>query len=217
MNFRYVLLLAAVAAYSPNLSFADAVQVGPASNQSVNGITLDQSLTIQSGALSENMALIAAGLRSKKVAGMFNVKVYVAEVLGTQASSFVKSASGATASLVAMNGWAIRLTFVRTVDAGTVQSSFQEALTANGYDLTDKDLTAFLKLVSDGEDANSGTTMTISVLKGTAGQVVVYQDSSGAIKSFTASTDISTKIANIWFGTPADSGLANLQSDLLNF
>lgn len=161
------------------------------------------------------VSIIGAGLRAKKVA-LFNVKVYIAELLSSDASKFVRTDAGALTSLDESRTLAIRLNFLRGVDAPTVQTSFSEALKVNGINMTQPAIAQFLKAVADGGDAVSGKALTIATQKNAdRTEVVYYEDSNGKVTKITGPEGFSRQIMAIWLGAPSDVGVANLKQQII--
>lgn len=173
------------------------------------------SLTLPGTTTAEKLDSIGAGLRTKKVL-VSNVKVYVAQVFLDNAGKFVRTNDGAVKSLADMKAGAIHLTFLRNVDAPTVQISFRDALEANDVDTNDKGIAAFLSAVKDGADAKEGKSMNISLKRSDDAKVtVVYENTSGVEKIVTGGETLFKGILSIWLGEPADSGLATLKAAIL--
>lgn len=186
-------------------------------NRTIEGVNIAKSASIAlTGTTSvDKLDYIGAGLRTKKVL-VANVKVYVAQIFLDNAGKFVRTTAGAVKSLSDMKSGAIHLTFLRSVDAPTVQVSFRDALDANNVDLKNKGIVAFLAAVNDGADAQSGKSMNISLKKDNAGVVtVVYENTSGVEKTITGDETLFNGILSIWLGEPADSGLQTLRAAIL--
>ncbi|MGZ3808688.1 MAG: chalcone isomerase family protein, partial [Bacteriovorax sp.] len=143
-------------------------------NRSIEGVNIakEATLTLPGTTASEKLDFIGAGLRSKKVL-VANVKVYVAQLFLDNAGKFVRTEAGAVKSLADMKAGAIHLTFLRSVDASTVQVSFRDALEANDVDTNNKGVAAFLAAVKEGADAQNGKSMNISLKKDDKGVVTV--------------------------------------------
>ncbi len=185
------------------------------SGKSLNGIALSKGGTAAVDNRQISLTTVGAGLRSKKV-GFVPVKVYVAQLLVSNADQLVRTDAGALDSVAAMDGVAFRLDFLRTVDADTVQSSFRDSLTANQVDLSRPEIKAFLDGVSAGGDAISGKNLTLVLSKAAGGQeAVTYQDANGKVTTTTGPAGFIRELSSIWLGSPADSGVADLKAALL--
>lgn len=134
-----------------------------------------------------------AALRSKKVL-MIKVKVYVAE--------YFKSESG---------DQAMRLQFLRDVDAEKVMNSFKDALTVNAVDLQQMETQAFLKAVTDGGEAKEQTAMTILSINHNGNEYLIYEGPSGKRTDLKVPAGFGQKIFSIWLGKPADEDLADMK------
>ncbi|MFA6236339.1 MAG: chalcone isomerase family protein [Bacteriovorax sp.] len=206
------------------LSFAFLTQVANAGvltlengSKKIEGVSVATSaaLTMPGTTTLEKLDFIGAGLRTKKVL-VANVKVYVAQVFLDNAGKFVRSEAGAVKSLSDMKAGAVSLTFLRNVDAPTVQISFRDALEANDIDVNDKGVAAFLSAVKEGADAKEGKAMNISLKRADDGKVtVVYENTSGVEKTITGGETLFKGILAIWLGEPADSGLETLRAAIL--
>jgi hypothetical protein len=195
-------------------AFAGLLTTTPGSKV-IEGVTVSQTGTVNVENQQLPVSIVGAGLRSKKVA-IVNVKVYVAELLSSDASKFVRSDAQALASLEQSRTVAIRLNFVRGVDAPTVQSSFAEALKANSISTQEPAMAQFLAAVASGGDAISGKALTIATQKNAdKTETVYYEDSNGQVTKVTGNEGFSAKIMSIWLGTPSDSGVANLKQQLI--
>jgi hypothetical protein len=195
-------------------AFADVLQLVP-SGRTIEDVAISSSASATVQGRHFGLTTVGAGLRSKRVA-IINVKVYVAQLMVSDASRFVHSADGALASMADMSQVAIRLDFLRGVDADTVQSSFRDALTANNVDFTSPAIMAFLNAVSAGGDAVDGKALTIvgERLSSTA-DAITYEDSDGKTTTVTGPTGFLRSIFSIWLGEPADSGVDNLKQALI--
>ncbi|MDD4974352.1 MAG: chalcone isomerase family protein [Bacteriovorax sp.] len=184
-------------------------------NRSIEGVNVGKSADLVTINETQKLDFIGAGLRTKKVL-VANVKVYVAQIFLDNAGKFVRTNAGAVKSLADMKAGAIHLTFLRGVDAATVQVSFRDALDANDIDLHNKGIVAFLSAVKEGADAKDGKSMNISLQKDSKGVVtVVYENTAGVEKTITGDDVLFKGILSIWLGEPADSGLVTLRATIL--
>ncbi|MGE5086119.1 MAG: hypothetical protein ACM3MG_07425 [Bacillota bacterium] len=184
--------------------------------RAIEGVNVSKSAEATLNGKSESLGTIGAGLRWKKVL-LAKVKVYVAQLLLSSPDRFVKKDKDALKSLDDSEIAAIQLTFLRTVDAATVQTSFHEALTANKIDMTNEAIKKFLAAVDQGGDATSGNSLTILIQKHSDGsETLIYEDCNGKQSVIDGDKGLTQKIMSIWLGTPADPGVASLKSDLLS-
>ena len=166
-----------------------------ATGKNLEGVPLHSSLSEGISSSKLELPQKGAGIRTKKVL-MVGVKVYVAEYFSNSKAQ------------------AMRLQFFRDVDAEKVMTSFKEALEANKVDLKDKDIQAFLSSVENGGEATKGSQMTILSLPseaGTNGETLTYLSPTGKVTTLNVSSGTGVKVMNIWLGTPADDGLAELK------
>lgn len=187
-----------------------------AGDKSIEGVKIAKTGTVTVDGAPVAVTLIGAGLRSKKVV-IVNVKVYVAELLASDAGKFVRNENDALKSLEQSQTIAIRLNFLRGVDAETVQSSFKEALQANNVNINDAAVAQFLAAVKNGGDAANGKALTIVTQKDatTGKETVSYEDTAGKVTRTTGDAGFSSKIMSIWLGNPSDNGVANLKAQLI--
>lgn len=183
-------------------------------SRKIEGVSIGSSATLSIGGAMK-LDYIGSGLRTKKVL-VSNVKVYVAQLFMDNAGKFVRTSSGAVTSVGDMKAGAVHLTFLRGVDAATVQTSFKDAFNANGIDVNNKGVSDFLAAVKMGADAKQGRSMNISMKRDGSGVSLVYENTNGGEKTIKGDSSLFKAIMSIWIGTPADSGLATLKSSILS-
>jgi hypothetical protein len=161
------------------------------------------------------LSTVGGGLRWKKVL-LMKVKVYVAQLMVTSPDRFVKKSSEALKSLDDSEYVAIRLTFLRTVDAPTVQTSFKDALSVNKVDMSSGAVKTFLDAVKQGGDATSGNSLTVLAQKHSDGsETLVYEDCAGKQTTIKGEKGLTQNIMSMWLGRSADDGVVSLKEDLL--
>ncbi|MDG0815752.1 chalcone isomerase family protein [Bdellovibrio svalbardensis] len=184
--------------------------------RTVEGINISQSADAIVGDQSVHLGTVGAGVRWKKIL-LAKLKVYVAQLMVESPDRFIKKDKEALKSLDDSSTVAIQLTFLRTVDAPTVQNSFRDALMANKIDLSHDAVKTFLSAVKNGGDATSGNSLTILIQKHSDGtETLVYEDSTGMQTQVQSDKGLTQKILAIWLGTPSDDGVASCKSDLLS-
>ena len=203
-----------------SLAHADLLTMIPGT-KTLEGVNVSKGATADISGQPLALTTAGAGLRTKKV--MFDVKVYVTELLVADKTSFDlarTSASTALANLGEQKAVAIRLTFLRDVDAETVSSSFQEALDANQIDGKDSEINEFMKIVNSSGYVPQGGSLTLLITKkDDSTETLAYENLAGgnsAIKVHAFGAGFTKKVLSIWLGVPADLGLEKLQSDLLS-
>lgn len=201
--------------FATTTATAGILVMDPANSRKIEDVTVAQSATVTLENQAIQVSTLGAGVRSKKVL-IANVKVYVAQVLSSDASKFVRTQEGALNSLSDSRTTVIALTFLRTVDAPTVQTSFKDALKANKVELSDAAVAGFLSAVENGGEATEGKTLVIALQKNADGsETVSYEDTNGKVTALKG-LGLTQKIMSIWLGVPADSGIQKLKDALIN-
>ena len=184
--------------------------------RTIEGVNIAQSAQGTLDGKKIELGSVGAGLRWKKVL-LMKVKVYVAQLLISSPERFVRKSAEALKSLEDSESVAIQLSFLRSVDADTVQSSFRDALSANKVDMQNPSIKTFLDAVRMGGDADAGASLTILVTKHSDGsESLIYEDTAGHQTRIHGDKGLSHKIFSIWLGTPSDDGVASLKNDILN-
>ncbi|NDG83975.1 MAG: hypothetical protein EBX52_02930 [Proteobacteria bacterium] len=188
---------------------------GSRPSQNLSGVDILPSVTTSIDNQTRTLTLIGDGLRSKKVA-IATVKVYVAQVFAEKAEAFVRDADKALDSFGSTGTTAIRMTFLRNVDAQTVLNSFRENFFANKIDVTKTEIASFLDAVNNGGDATNNSSMTIrGRVLADGSEEIAYEGSRGSVKTVNGPKGFVKEIFSLWYGNTADSGLANLKTALL--
>ena len=184
----------------------------------LENINLSKTATIndEKGAPSTiKLDLLGAGLRTKTVL-FVAAKVYVLQLFSDSKSTFSRDNNAISSLVQNSKSIALKISMLRTTSASTLSVSFKEALQANGYAM-DNDLTSVLSIIENGADGLQGKDLVMLMVKGQDGKVnLYYEDAKGAMKSFSGSAELMTKILSIWLGKPADDGLGKLKTQLLN-
>jgi len=184
-----------------------------AGNKQLEGVTLNQ--TAQITGADVKMSLLGAGLRAKTVL-FVPAKVYVAELFSNEAAKFSRD-NNALKSLENVTFTAVRLTFLRGVDAATVASSYREALAANNVNLKDPAIVQFLSNVEKGGDAaDKKSFVMLLILNKSGGTTLFYEDTKGAQSQVEGTRALQQQILSIWLGASSDAGLEKLKKSLLN-
>lgn len=183
-----------------------------AGNKQIEGVTLNKLANVTGSDV--NMTLVGAGLRAKTVL-FVPAKVYVAELFTSDAAKYARD-NNALKSLESSNVTAIRLTFLRGVDAATVASSYREALVANSVNLKDPSIVQFLSNVEKGGDASNGKSFVmLLILTKEGGTKLYYEDTKDQVSVVDGPRSLQQNILSIWLGQSADSGLEKLKKSLL--
>lgn len=180
--------------------------------QKLEGVSLSSSLKTSD---NQSLSFVGAGLRSKKVV-MVNVKVYVGEFFVGDLTKFKKNPTEALKSSTDASPVAIRMHFMRDVDADRVQSSFKDALEANKIDLKKTEIQKFLEAVKSGGEAKKGKTLTVlGVKKSDGSETIIYEDANLKATTIVGGAGFIQEIFAIWLGQPSDDGVAKLKADIL--
>jgi hypothetical protein len=195
-------------------SFASLLNLEP-SGKTLENVPISKSAVATVGDRSFSLTTVGAGIRAKKVA-VVNVKVYVTQLMLSDASHYIRTDAGALKSAAEVSSSAIRLDFLRSVDAQTVQLAFRDSLIANQVDLNDSGVKAFLNAVAAGGDAAQGKALTLVFEHLPSGkEAVTYEDNSGKTTTVTGEAGLIHNILSIWLGKTTDNGLANLKKSLI--
>ncbi len=185
------------------------------SGKVIETINIAQEATVSIENQNIPVSVVGAGLRQKKVA-VVKVKVYVGELLSSDASKFVRNDAEALNSIDQSRTIAYRLNFVRSVDAPTVQTSFAEAFKVNNVDVTKPEMAQFLSAVKNGGDANAGKSLTIVAQKNAdKTETVYYEDSNGQVTKISGPQGFSKSVLVICLGKGADVGVDELRAQIV--
>ncbi|NUM88118.1 MAG: chalcone isomerase family protein [Bdellovibrionales bacterium] len=161
------------------------------------------------------LTTVGAGIRKKKVA-VIRLNVYVAELLVSDGAKYVRTNEGALSSLDNMQAVAFQMTFLRTVDAEKVQSSFRDGLDENDEALARRaDVAQFLEAVKNGGEAVEKGTLRIVAERQGEKEIVVYENTKGEAVKIVGAGGFIRALMSIWLGAPADGGLEDLKENLI--
>lgn len=161
------------------------------------------------------MTTVGAGIRKKKVA-VIKVNVYVAELLVSDGAKFVRTNEGALPSLDNMQAVALQMTFLRSVDAEKVQSSFRDGLDENDEAFAKRaDVAKFLDAVKNGGEAVEKGTLRIVAERQGEKEVVAYENTKAEVVKIVGTKGFIKALMSIWLGAPADGGLEDLKDNLI--
>jgi len=185
------------------------IQAGP---EQIEKVPVAASATLGDGTKLQS---VGAGLRSKKVV-FVNVKVYVGQLFVADLTKFKKNPVDVLKSVSDAAPIAIRLHFLRDVEADKVQSSFRDALEANKVDLKKPEIEKFLSVVKNSGAAKEGKSLTILGTKSKDGsEGITYEDVNGKATSLSGPTGFIQEIFAIWLGSPSDDGITKLKTEIL--
>ena len=179
--------------------------------QKLADVPVAKSASVQTSAGTANLTAVGAGLRSKKVL-FVNVKVYVGQLFVASPESFKKSE--ALASVKDQNAVAMQMTFVREVDLGRIESSFEESFKVNNIDLKDPAIHQFMEAVHKGGDVQKGKTITVVASKKDKADLITFEGANGQTSEISGE-GLAPKIFSLWLEKTADSGVSDFQKSLL--
>ena len=203
-------------------SFAGSLTTVADPTHVIQGVTVAKSATATTAEGKFSLAAVNAGIRTKKVV-FINANIYVAQIFVDQPAAFVHAVAGADmksdvsslSSLAAQNVVALKLDFVRDLDAATIIDSFDTALQANGMvAANDTGLTQMLQAIDKGGDMIKGDSITIVGVNGPTNDKLYVENSKGTSVVVTSDNKLVDKMFAIWLGVPADDGLATLKKTL---
>lgn len=210
---KFILSIAACALVGP---FAQAELLNlEAGEKTIEGVNVASKASLTRGDKSTELPLLGSGLRQKRVL-LSDVNVYVTQVFADSTEKFVREEAKALASMEQMSTVAIRMTFLRTVEAEKVQASFKEALIVNDIDISKADVVQFLSIVENGGEAKKGGSLTILLERNAGQEMVTYEDTEGHTGIVQGQAGLVQSLLSIWFGVPADSGLKKLKGQLIS-
>lgn len=188
---------------------------GQASGQELEGVKLSASLTRVVDGETLTFTSVGKGLRVKKVV-FVKAKVYVAELFFTNPEKFVKSSAEALSSLEASKGVAVKITFLRDVDSGAFVSAFRDGWKANQLSEQDPFLKIFLEKVKELGDQKKSSDLVVAAILAGKNEKVFLNSSSGPNFEMDAKPEDRKKLFSLWLGKTSDSGLEDLQKELLS-
>lgn len=183
----------------------------------LEGVALAKSLTMEVEGKKESLKRVAAGIRKKQIAFIWP-KVYIGQVFISEASEFKKDTIAiAFRSVEAAPVAALSMTFLRDVDNEKIMAGFKDALEENKF-FEDKDPVAkeLLGMVKKSGGVKDGQTIWIGLKKnGDGNQTLLFVNGEGFLQKALVGIGASNRIFSMWFGKPADSGIKDLQQQLL--
>ncbi len=196
--------------FSLTTSFAGLLEVKIGSTQ-ISEVTLATSAVFTRAGKSETLKMVGSGLRSKKVV-FVNVSVYVAEWFVNSTTPWTQSID----DLKTLAPVAMRMTFLRDIDAAKIESAFRESLVANKINLDETPFKAFLKAFLENGEIKKKTSMTlVGHFEADGTETLSFESTSNKVTEIKGPSGFLKKIYSIWFGASADSGLEELKKSLL--
>ncbi len=161
------------------------------------------------------LTTVGAGIRWKKV-GPAKPKVYVIELLADDASKFVADYEKIQESVNSMSTVAMKMTFLRDVEAANIAQSFQDALVSNEVDTSQPEYKTLYEALIAGSDFKKGTSFSVVVEKiSEENDLVTYQIGEDEPVGITGKRGFFEGFMSIWLGnTTKDPGLDSAKKQL---
>jgi hypothetical protein len=213
---KNMIAMMAVAVISSS-AFASIFEQTAAGN-SLKGVTVSKEANVTINNQKLPVSLIGYGMRKVVI-----VPVYVAELLSSDASSFVRnSAAGNLDSLNSLNAsrtTVIRLNFVRDVDSAKIRSAFEEAYSLNnpGKDHNaDAEISKFFAAVSTYSVIPKDKKLVIAFQKNAdKSETLAFEGPDEKVTVVNGSEGFSRKVLAFWLGATG-SELKGLRADIIN-
>ena len=175
-------------------------------------VELATEATVRVGTETYLLSPIGHGLRFKKVI-VVKAEVYVAELFVSEPKSFSKL--DPLSSLDKSKVVAMRMSFLRDVEAKKLEDAFRSACEGNGFDVNVAPLKDFLLAVKNGAEAKKGRALAVWGLQTPEGSKIFYQGSDATIAEFSGGKGFVRQIFSLWLGKAGDSGLESMQKEIL--
>lgn len=171
--------------------------------------------TVQVEGQSFKLSEVGKGLRRKPVSAV-NMDFYKGELFVSDPRTFMRSDSGALASLDKQKAVALQLHFLRPVDSVIVQESLKKALQKNSVNIADPSVKLFMNALVQGGNVKENLVMSLVGTRMADGsEVISYETSDGASNVVTGSRGFIRDVFSIWLGKPEDAGLQEFKHELL--
>ncbi len=188
------------------------VKMGAPEKTEIKGIAL--SSTAQVDEQSPALKRVTQGLRQKKVV-MAWFSVYVAQFFSNSAVD-VKSVSSLKESLLKGLPVIVTMTFARDVDNEKIVDGFKEVFQENGTDIESAPFKDYIEAVQKSGDVKDRQVYTFVFSQDKGKESFRFQTNG---KEFYAiqgqAPGTLSKFMNMWLGKPVDSGLEQLQEQVL--
>ncbi len=184
----------------------------------LKGVTVSKEATVTINNQKLPISLVGYGMRKVVI-----VPVYVAELMSSDASAFVRNATAKNLdslnSLDKSRTTVMRLNFVRDVDAEKIHSSFAEAYTLNnpGKDYNaDAELKPFFDAVTAMGVIRKDTKLVIAFQKNAnKSETLNFEQPDGKVLVVNGAEGFTRKVMAFWLGLTS-SELKDLRADLIN-
>ena len=211
------LITALAIALISSSAFASIFEQTVAGN-SLKGVTVSKEANVTMNNQKLPLSLIGYGMRKIVI-----VPVYVAELLSSDASSFVRNSNAQSMeslnSLDKSRTTVIRLNFVRDVDSQKIRSAFEEAYALNnpGKDYkSDSEIKAFFEAVSTYSVIPKDKKLVIAFQKNAdKSETLAFEGPDQKVTVVKGSQGFTRKVVAFWLGATS-SELTSLRADLIN-
>lgn len=201
--------------FSGLLAQASVLQLA-AGSQSKESVNISLGGTASVKGVNYDLTTIGSGVRKKYILGPIGTKVYVAQLLVSDPNNYSKS--NAVEALKTQKAAALVLSFVTTVPASKVYSSFEDGLVSNEVDTATAEISGFLTAVKNAGEASNGKALTLLFTTNSDGtETLSYEHTNGQLVEVNGTAGFKAKVLSIWLGTPVDgdAGLEELKAELL--
>lgn len=180
----------------------------------IEKVKLSDAMEFSANGTKVKLPRISAGLRYKKVV-FVKANVYVAQLFGSDPAKFKRSESEALSSLKEQKNLAMHLTFLRAVDAKTIEKAYKEGFKENGIKEDETGVKEFLAAAGAGGDGKDGSVIQIVAGRPSEGREhISYTGPNGKTAEIDGQIGLIEKVFSLFLGKPGDSGLESLKKDL---
>lgn len=215
---KTIRLLTVFLAFTLGISFSAQAAVTiktEAATEKFEDITLLQKATLEIDSTKSELNQVSHGLRKKAVFGLVPVRVYVLELLASNASKLDKTEEGFLKSLPASGPVMLHITFLRDLPGSKISDAFKEGLESNGIKTLTPELEKVLKEISEIKEFKKNESFSIAISWKEKEATVYMQQTGGEIKSVAGAPEFAENFLSIWFGKPSDSRLGDLKKSLV--
>lgn len=178
-------------------------------------VTLIEKATLEIDTTKSELKKVSHGLRKKAVFGLVPVRVYVLELLASNAAKLDKTEDGFLKSLSASGPVLLHITFLRDLPGPKISDAFKEGLESNGIKTLSPELEKVLKEISEIKEFKKNESFSIAVSWKEKEASIFMQQTGGAIKTVSGASEFAENFLSIWFGKPSDGRLGDLKKSLI--
>lgn len=186
-----------------------------AANEKFEDVTLLSKANLELPGSKAELSAVSHGLRKKAVFGLVPVRVYVLELLASNASKLDKTEEGFLKSLPASGPVMLHITFLRDLPGNKISDAFKEGLESNGIKTLTPELEKVLKEISEIKEFKKNESFSIAISWKEKEATVYMQQTGREIKSVAGAPEFAENFLSIWFGKPSDSRLGDLKKSLV--